>query len=83
MRFSVFLSEYAPVKWKEVMDDFQTELISLALWKTGGNKARASRMLGMNRTTLVERMKKLGIAWDDDTGDIQVAESKAANREGT
>ena len=35
------------------------ELIRRALEKTGGNKGRASRLLNLKRTTLVEKLKRL------------------------
>jgi DNA-binding NtrC family response regulator len=36
-------------------------LIAQALAMAGGVKARAAALLGINRTTLVEKMKRLGI----------------------
>jgi DNA-binding NtrC family response regulator len=37
---------------------FEESLIRQALARTNGNKNRAAKLLGMNRTTLVERMKR-------------------------
>ncbi|MSO55840.1 MAG: sigma-54-dependent Fis family transcriptional regulator [Acidobacteria bacterium] len=37
----------------------ERELIRRALEKTGGNKGRASRLLNLKRTTLVEKLKRL------------------------
>ena len=39
----------------------ERELLSKALARTGWNKSRAARMLGMNRGTFLRRMKRLGI----------------------
>ena len=37
---------------------FEMSLIDQALSRTGGNKNQASQLLGMNRTTLVEKLRK-------------------------
>lgn len=44
--------------WKTVRQ-FECGLIRQALERTGGNKARAARLLGLQRTTLVEKLKTL------------------------
>jgi len=36
-------------------------LILQALNRTGGNKNQASKLLSLNRTTLIEKMKKKGL----------------------
>ena len=36
-------------------------LITQALERTGGNKNKAAALLRMNRTTLVERLKRRGL----------------------
>jgi Nif-specific regulatory protein len=41
--------------------DIEKKLILKALEKTGGVKNRAAKILGLNRTTLIEKMKKMGI----------------------
>jgi two-component system response regulator AtoC len=38
----------------------ERDLIQRSLERTGGNKGRAARLLGLKRTTLVERIKRLG-----------------------
>jgi DNA-binding NtrC family response regulator len=38
----------------------ERELIQLSLERTGGNKGRAAQLLGLKRTTLVEKLKRLG-----------------------
>lgn len=47
---------------KRAVDEFESELIRQALARTGGNKNRAAQLLGMNRTTLVEMVKRKRIA---------------------
>ncbi|HNM15405.1 MAG TPA: helix-turn-helix domain-containing protein, partial [bacterium] len=43
------------------IEDMEREYIRFVLHQTGENKAEASKLLGMKRTTLVMRMKKLGL----------------------
>lgn len=40
----------------------ERSLILKALEKTGGVRSRAATLLGLNRTTLIEKMKKMGMA---------------------
>lgn len=44
-----------------VVGNMERNLILKALEKTGGVKNRAAKLLGLNRTTLIEKMKKMGI----------------------
>lgn len=37
---------------------FEKKTIERALELSGGNKSQASKMLGMKRTTLIEKLKK-------------------------
>lgn len=46
---------------KEIVDAFENHLVDQALARTGGNKNRASELLSMNRTTLVEKLRKRGM----------------------
>ena len=39
----------------------ERSLITRALELSGGVKARAAELLGINRTTLVEKMKRMGM----------------------
>ena len=43
------------------LNRLEVELIRLALKQSGGNKNRASQILGLNRTTLIEKIKRLGL----------------------
>ncbi|MDO8644193.1 MAG: sigma-54 dependent transcriptional regulator [bacterium] len=46
------------VSFRNLVEDFETELIMKALKKTGWNKNKAAALLQLNRTTLVEKIKK-------------------------
>ena len=46
---------------KEVLSEIEDSLIIQALRMTGDNKNKASQLLRMNRTTLIEKMKKKGL----------------------
>ncbi|HHH31332.1 MAG TPA: sigma-54-dependent Fis family transcriptional regulator, partial [Polyangiaceae bacterium] len=56
------------------LEHIENSLVMQALDRTGWNKNRAAKLLKMNRTTLVERLKKRGI-----TGP-SAASSKAPER---
>jgi len=55
---SVFNNE---IGFNEAVDQYQRSLIRHALNETGWVKARAAELLKMNRTTLVEKIKKMNI----------------------
>jgi DNA-binding NtrC family response regulator len=44
------------------VDRFETDLILQALEQTHWNKNKAAQLLGLNRTTLIEKIKKKGLA---------------------
>ncbi|MGC8719260.1 MAG: sigma 54-interacting transcriptional regulator [Thermodesulforhabdaceae bacterium] len=44
---------------KKTLEDIERSLIQQALERTGGVKNQAAKLLGLNRTTLIEKMKKL------------------------
>jgi DNA-binding NtrC family response regulator len=46
---------------KKAVEDFEKQLILEALEKTNWVKNKASKLLGLNRTTLVEKLKKMNI----------------------
>jgi transcriptional regulator with PAS, ATPase and Fis domain len=52
----------AGVDFNKLVDDFESHLINSALERTGGNKKAAAKLLNLNRTTLVEKIKKKGLA---------------------
>ncbi|RMG99983.1 MAG: sigma-54-dependent Fis family transcriptional regulator [Deltaproteobacteria bacterium] len=41
-----------------LIEELENHLIDQALARTGGNRSRAAQLLGLNRTTLVERLRK-------------------------
>ncbi len=45
----------------QAVSELEKRLILMALERTGGVKNRAAKLLKMNRTTLIEKMKKLGL----------------------
>lgn len=51
----------AGVDFNALIADYESKLISTALTQTGGNKKAAAKLLGLNRTTLVEKIKKKGL----------------------
>ncbi len=52
------------LSFNEVVDRFEADLIEQALERTGWNKNRAAQLLELNRTTLIEKIKKKGIDVD-------------------
>ncbi len=56
------LGLYVPSEGMDMADTLgrlEVQLVSQALKKSEGNKAKAARLLGLNRTTLVEKIKRL------------------------
>ncbi len=49
------------INLKKTVEEFEKELLLEALEKTGWVKNKAANLLGLNRTTLVEKLKKLKI----------------------
>ena len=49
------------VDLKSIVAAFENHLVDQALQRTSGNKNRASELLQMNRTTLVEKLRKRGL----------------------
>jgi len=49
------------LSFRAVVEDFETDLIVQALEQTHWNKNQAARLLGLNRTTLLEKIKKKGL----------------------
>jgi DNA-binding NtrC family response regulator len=46
------------INLKETLDSLENRLIVDALQRAGGVKNKAAKLLGLNRTTLIEKMKK-------------------------
>jgi DNA-binding NtrC family response regulator len=47
---------------KQTLEELERLFIQQALERTGGVKNQAAKLLGLNRTTLIEKMKKLGLS---------------------
>jgi DNA-binding NtrC family response regulator len=54
------------VDLNRALEDYEKRLITHALTVTNGVKSQAAKFLNINRTTLIERMKRLGLG---STGD--------------
>ena len=54
------------VDLQRYVHDVERELIRHALERTGGNKNKAAQLLGIKRTTLVEKAKRLGLDREED-----------------
>src|SRR5262245_30522548 len=48
----------AGIDLRAAVEEFESNLIRQALVKTGGNKNKAAQLLKLNRTTLVEMVKR-------------------------
>jgi len=59
--------EKGQVNFKELISDFETQLIVQAMKLAEGNKKEAAQLLNLKRTTLLEKMKKKNIKnlWED------------------
>jgi transcriptional regulator with GAF, ATPase, and Fis domain len=55
------------VDFNSAVEQFENTLILQALERTGWNKKAAARLLGLNRTTLVEKIKKKGLEKNEDS----------------
>jgi DNA-binding NtrC family response regulator len=50
------------VDLRQLLTQLEDRLIGQALERTGGNKNRAAGLLGLNRTTLVEKLRRRSVA---------------------
>jgi DNA-binding NtrC family response regulator len=48
------------VDFQSVMAQIERDLILGGLQKTGGNKRQAARLLNLSRTTLIDKLHRLG-----------------------
>jgi transcriptional regulator with PAS, ATPase and Fis domain len=53
------------IDFKGLVNDFETQLIVQALKITQGNKKEAARLLNLKRTTLLEKIKKKELQWEE------------------
>lgn len=45
---------------RDLMDRIEMEFLTVALTKTHGNRTLAGQMLGLNRTTVIEKLRRFG-----------------------
>ena len=57
------------VNFDAVIMEVERDLLMQSLAKAGGNKMRAAQLLGMKRTTFVEKLKRLRIGREDEGTD--------------
>src|SRR5256885_11172487 len=57
------------LKLQDEVQRFETDLIRTALERTGGNQARAARLLGVKHTTLNAKIKRYSIQCDGYASD--------------
>ncbi|MDH4467602.1 MAG: sigma 54-interacting transcriptional regulator [Bacteriovoracaceae bacterium] len=57
LKEQVYLPETG-INLKSMISDLEDALIIQAMGRTNGNKHKAAQLLGLNRTTLIEKMKK-------------------------
>lgn len=56
------------IDFKGLVNEFETQLIVQALKVTQGNKKEAAKLLNLKRTTLLEKIKKKELQWEEKTG---------------
>lgn len=49
------------INLNKIIDDIERDLILKAIRKAGGVKSKAASLLNLNRTTLIEKIKKMGL----------------------
>jgi len=59
--FRIDIEEHDNLDFKGIVDEFESHLILSALKRCDWNKNQAAKFLSMNRTTLVEKIKKKGL----------------------
>lgn len=55
--------EGTPIDLKALLNEFEQSHIERALENAAGGVAASARMLGIHRTTLIEKMRRLNICW--------------------
>ncbi len=53
------------IDFKGLVNEFETQLIVQALKATQGNKKEAAKLLNLKRTTLLEKIKKKELQWEE------------------
>ena len=68
------------LSFRDVVDQFESDLILQALEITHGNKNRAAQLIQMNRTTMLEKMKKKGVKFEGFASDSSSGKRKAPGK---
>lgn len=69
------------VSFRDLSSEFERQLILQALQKSGGNKNKAATLLQLNRTTLIEKIRKCHLE-RETVNHVDVAPSRTATRRG-
>lgn len=59
--FAIDIDEHESIDFNALVDEFESHLIMSALERCDWNKNQAAKFLSLNRTTLVEKIKKKGL----------------------
>jgi DNA-binding NtrC family response regulator len=57
-----------PIDLPRLLRETEESFIRLALEQSGGNKKEAARLLGMGRTTLVEKLRRKAAVAEEKSG---------------
>ncbi len=58
------VSNNKPVKLAQILTKLERAYIKEALKECGGNKTEAAALLSMKRTTLAEKLRRMGLSLD-------------------
>ena len=56
------MEQWAPLGFRGAVEEFKRRLIEAALRQSGGNRTRAARCLGLQRTYLLRLIRDLGVS---------------------
>lgn len=56
------MEQWAPLGFRGAVEEFKRRLIETALRQSGGNRTRAARCLGLQRTYLLRLIRDLGVS---------------------
>ncbi len=62
----ITISVKFPLNLPEVLEQFQTTLLTKAMERSNGNRTHAANALGLNRTTLISKAKRHGVITEPD-----------------
>lgn len=66
IQFSLMVKWQGPTNLFFAIDFVERELICQAMTQCAGNKTRAAELLSINRTTLIEKIKRLNLSFDKE-----------------